>query len=262
VLLDNQFDPTALRFDSEKDALDFAAKAVQDGKDWASIYDVDAIKRYKDGELQIVIEIMDSRPNGKEFHLILCAIPDVRLGDAAEPAQRTYRYSMPYRPGTNGDDSFVLICDSYFVKCPEEIIPSLVRLEPAKQRLNLWRDVFGPTDRFGHQVVQTTGEGESTISGVWGAGSDRDRVASIVEGVSEILNEVGGPIGDGRREGLSQSDLVDLMAWDYSVRLDNSLVSLDMGEVDNVPLKFGEVYLSQFKLLPRTSQQTGTHSTE
>ncbi len=56
---------------------------------------------------------------------------------------------------------FIGVAD--FVQCPEKIVPPLVRLEPAKESLNLSRQVFalseGPT-----QVVNRLGKRKSGIS--------------------------------------------------------------------------------------------------
>ena len=247
-LLDNA-EATGLRFYSQQDALDFATKCVEDSKHWLSVHNLDVVKRYKQAELEIVVELLSAGSNSKKLHLIFCSVPDVRMGHAEVPADTMNTDVIASDSSTNRDDHFVLVCNAYFVECPEEIIASSVRLETAKERLDLWRDIFAPTENLGHPV-QSWSKRESGVLGVLVPGSDGNCVPSVIESISEVLHQVRSDIANGSWKKLSQLDLVNLMSGFVRVRLDNCCVWIDSREIDNPPFKIGKVFLSPRNLAP------------
>src|ERR1017187_10348780 len=177
VLLDKP-DTAGLRFDTHDDALNFAAQLVNDSKDWLAVHDLNIVKRYKEAELEIVFEFR-VRPQRDKFHLVFSSIPDVGFGHT-EVASDFDTTSHANHASSNRDHDFVLIPVTNFVECPQNIVASQVRLEPAKERLDFFRQVLGPPETVGH-LSNTPREGESGEFWFNFARCDCHGVGSIVE---------------------------------------------------------------------------------
>jgi len=239
-LLENS-NALGLCFNTPKDAIDFATKCAEDSKHWLAVHNLDFIKSYKDMEIEIVF-VLRSGAKSDEHHLVFRSIPNVRSGHFKETCATNANTSVD-NSSSNRDQHFVFVGISHFIQGPEEIIPSQVRLEPAKKRLDLLRDIFGSSDRTCH-VSNTLGEGKGGVLGIFNSRCNRDRIPSDIESTSKILHKVCGDIGDGRWEGLSQPDLMNYMASLIRVRLSNLFVWIDLLELDNFPFKISEVFLS------------------
>ena len=174
----------SLRFDSHQDALDFATKIVKDSKDFLATNDLDFAKRYKKSEIELVVEVC-TRTESDEHHLVFRAIPDVGIWHIEE-AGAANRSAKANASGSDRDGDFVFIGDAYFVECPEKVITSRVRLEPAKEGLDLLRYVLGPAQSVRH-LSGTSSEGESGKFWVGiRSGQDCHGVTSVIKGVPEF----------------------------------------------------------------------------
>lgn len=247
--LDNP-ETAGLRFDTHQDALDFAAQCVQHSKDWLSVNDLNIVERYKKSELEIVC-VLRSGSERNEYHLIFSSIPD-RTGVGRGKESGAFKTHGTVHQGVaDGNSDFMFIGDTYFVECPQEIIPSKVRLESAKKRLDFLGYVLAPT-YTGCHVSNTSGEWESAVFGVSETGCDRNRVGGVVESIPKVLGDVRNDIADVRREFLSQFDFVNRVAGLIRIRLNNSLVSIAIDELQILPAKVLQVFLSPSDLAMRT----------
>ena len=134
---------------------------------------------------------------------------------------------------------------------PEKIIPSAVRLEPEKERSDWCRNVFAPTANGGSHSGDTSSEGEGGGFGGSFAGGKCYRITLSVESATQIVDDLGGDVGNIRWEGLSQPDLANLMARLIRVRLYDLFVSIELPEIVNFPLKVEKTFFSPCNLLFR-----------
>ncbi len=237
-----------LRFDSQQDALDFADQSVQDSKNWMAFHSLDFAKRYKDAELELTLELCAGSESDK-LHLIFCAIPNGMSGNSSESNAANIDMSANHS-GSNRLDDFMFICVTDFIQSAEEIIPSWVRLEPAKEKLDLLRYILASPSERVFQVGNASGEGESGKSGILNSRCNGDGVPSFVERTSEISHQVNGDIFKGRWERMSQLDLVHQMVNLIRVNLLNSDVGIGVLELGDFPLKIGKVFFSPRQLAP------------
>lgn len=102
----------------------------------------------------------------------------------------------------------MLIDVSKFVQTPQGLIPTLVRLEPAKHRHDITWHVLTKTISPIFPMFRSVAEGE--VREIWGSVSSRDSgaVSSLLENGSQIVESVRGDIGNVLRKRLSQLDLV------------------------------------------------------
>ena|ERR1039458_209918 len=244
LLLDNP-QTTALRFDSQQDALDFAAQGVEDSKHWLAAHNLDFVKRYENSEIEIVVEVHRG-VEGQEHHLVFCSIPNVAIRHT-EVTKTSNINAGADNSRIHRDQHFMLIRDAYFVECPEKVIASWVRLEAAKERVDLWRDILGPAQSICH-LTDTPSEREGSELWVNTTESDGDGIARVVESIPKILDDVSSDLGKGRWENFSQLELVNLMVGIIRVRLHDSFVGTITTKVGDFPLKIGKVFLSPCNL--------------
>jgi len=144
----------------------------------------------------------------------------------------------------------VLVRVAGFVDCPQEVIASEVRLEPAKERLDLLRQILA----FPHsadKVFQGFSEREGAVVGVRFPGRNSDSVSSIVEGRPEITSKFAEAIPDIVQlpaKFPSWLDFMNFVVGLVRVRFDNLVVWLTVDEVGDFPLEFGKVFHSPVEL--------------
>jgi len=246
----NNLKTLGLRFDTHQDALDFAAKCVEHSKDWLSIHNLNLVERYKKLELEIVCVLCSGSERNK-YHLIFSSVPDRTADGRGKESGTLKSHGTLHQCVADGNSDFMLISDTYLVECPQEIIPSKVRLEPAKERLDFLGYVLAPT-YAGCHVSGASGEGESAGFGISETGCDRNRVGGVVESIPKILGDVRNGVADVRREFLSQLDLVNRIAGIIKISLNNSLVSIAIDELHDLNAKILQVFLSPSDLAMRT----------
>src|SRR5712692_346261 len=116
--------------------MNFAAHSVRDSKDWLASNSLDFVNRYKHGELEIVLELVwGTGTKRNKHHLIFNAVPLVLQGHL-EKSSASDGYSFPDKDIKRSDNTAVLVSVAGFVDCAQNIVPSEVRLEPAKERLD------------------------------------------------------------------------------------------------------------------------------
>jgi hypothetical protein len=247
----NQLKTPALRFDSVQHTLDFQAKLIQESKDWLALHDRNLVDRYKRVEIEIVAPLRiwdDHRAKANDYHLVISAIPDMRVGHRERSPETTNGTVPTVHDLTERGEEFVFIPITQFVQCPQEVIPSLVRLEAAKERLNLIREISGTANRASH-VVDILRERKGTISRVGFADSNSDGVTSIVEDAAKIHNNITGDVPKRIGKWLRELDLVYLPSRLLRVWLDNLFVGIEIVEFSDSPVEIRkEIFLSPCEL--------------
>lgn len=234
----DETDAAALSFRSGDDARDYARKVVQRSRNWLALQNRHVAERYREGEFNLVLEAtFGSDP--AEYHLVFSAVPRGHRDGA--PAQAPPLHSEAAGSSADGDQLGVLhVCD--LVHGPQGVIPSLVRLERAKQRDNVIRQVFAaPFDhvskfrsRVGERVVGALGVGRSSQIGASKAG--------LIESGSQTLNDLHGEVGEESGQRFGHLDLVKLIAA-VRVFLNDSGIWFTLDESLYCGLEFRNLFL-------------------
>src|ERR1017187_228008 len=244
-LLHDSETPT-LRFDSHQDALDFAAKIVQDSKDWLARNDRNFIDRYKRVEIEIVVPCCSSNDNGTEpqnYHLIFRAIPNMRIRHRERSAIPPSGSSTAPHDGSHRCNEFVFLPITQFIECLQEVIPSTVRLESAKERLNLFREMGRAPNGASH-LGKVTSEGERGVFGFGWVNCKSDGVPCVVQAFPQIPNQIADDVGNLWRERLNHLDLMDLPSR-LRIGFDNLCIWIVIHPLADAPMEVGkEIFLS------------------
>jgi hypothetical protein len=182
-------DTAALSFRTQQDALDYASDVVQDGNDRLAAQGFNFIERYRKGELNIVVKIKSKRRMGKR-DLVFRAVPmwGMQNGDRTRPTLNIESTGS----NTDGREQSVFVSVAQLVQGPEKVIPSLVRLEPAKKRKDFVRQFLGATATY--CVVKSSDvvpKGKVRSFGRRFAGSDCGGVTNLIEDGAERFNGFG-----------------------------------------------------------------------
>ena len=247
VSLFENLEPSALRFHSGQDALDYAAKLREDCENWLTVNERDFVKRYKKCEIEIVVALR-TRPEFENYHLIFRSIPDRRIGNTDKPPTLSAG-PVADESLADGNHDFMLVGNRYLVECPEKVIPSFVRLEPAKKRVDWLRNILGPSEGIWH-LSESSCERERGVLRLLNARRDRDGIPGIIEGAAETAHDVGGCVRDDWWEFFSHLDLENKVPRFVRMRLSHSFVRLFLAEGFDLPFEIGEMFLSPCELLP------------
>jgi hypothetical protein len=205
------------------------------------------VDRYKRKEVELVIPCRVRSNDGSEpdhYHLIASAVPFMGIGHIERPTESFNGSASSPHDGLHGRNEFVFIPVTQFVQCPQEVIASSVRLEPAKQRLNLFREVSGTPDRASH-VVNVTGERKSAVSSVRLSDCVGDGVTGIVQNASQVNDNVAGNVAKCLWKGLDKFYLVNLPARSLRIGFDDLCVWIEVVKLPDSPVEIGEeVFLS------------------
>lgn len=205
----NQANAGRLRFESQDDALDFARRSVEKSRDWLARNSLDFAKRYKEGEIEIVI---NSRVGGsaEEYDLVFFAIP---FGGGYRPASG-YLHMVNMDSccsHTNGDDDPMIALSANPVECPDYIIPSLVRIETPKERQDIRWETFAIARDSVFEVSGFISNGKMNTIRPASFGSGSYSVHRLVECRSQPVDYVVGEVGVPVRERLGELDFVKLV---------------------------------------------------
>lgn len=182
----------ALCFRGADDALNFASDCVKDSQRWGTLRCLNLIERYRMGEVAIVLKI-STGGEPEQCHAIFSAIPHQAIVDSSIPDFAT----DDVKSGPNGsrDQKAVFAYRAQSIQGPEFEVPSFVSLVGPEQLSDFVGQVFAsPFDEFiqlssvslADWKVRTVRLGD-TIQ--FGGG-----VPSLVEGGSQIFDDVGGDI--------------------------------------------------------------------
>jgi hypothetical protein len=232
-------DASRLRFDSSDDALDFARKCVEDGNRRFASQRFDLVKRYRELDLDIVVQLHDGVSH-QNHDLISRAVPSG--GGKLHVAGVSHIEVLDVHSGPTERDWHQLgvLAAGDLVQCPEGAIPSLVWLERPRKRRDLLRDILASAHRA-RFVGRVTCEGK--VRRLEGSATCRNGrgVHGLVKCVPKVLSDLSHhdpPVGEFRWE----LDLQDVMSG-LRVALNRYGASVLLKECASVPLKITNVLL-------------------
>jgi hypothetical protein len=180
---------TALRFRRQQDAFDFADHCVKNVRDWFVSHRLDFVERYRNQELDIVIKLHSRRGMGKR-DLIIRAIPMRGMKDRDGTASAVNAESAADH--TERRKQSMLVRVAQLIERPKQAIPSFVWLEPAKQRQDFRRQIFGTSASY--SVLQSGGIVTKRKKRTPGVGLSRNNsggISCLVENGAKRLNSFG-----------------------------------------------------------------------
>ncbi len=218
-----------LRFNTHDDALNYADERLKDIKHWLFVHKLDIVNRYKHHELNVHVEFTSSNVAGK-YHLVFGSVPERHLKGGV-PRDRYRGEAHPLgNYGYRTDDS-VLIGITKLVESPDEVIPSFVRLEPANEVADFFRNFFKET-------VNSLIEFRLTVANGKVLELSHKSEYGLIESGAEVVDNVASTPSEAAWHGLNELELVNLMNA-VRVRLDNSGVSVFI-EGEHLPLQFNK----------------------
>jgi hypothetical protein len=231
-------DAPRLRFNSQNDALDFAGHCVENGNRWLVAHDIHFSKRYEEGEIDIVLELT-IWADATKYHLVLFAIPPrYRQSAGGQKATTEIHSSDSHLCG----QETVLASVTKLVECPDKVIPSFVRIERAKERYDIRRDILASSFNASFKSDHIVCDGEVGGLGVNLPIRDGCYESGLIEARSEPFDNFIGEIRQTVWQGLCELNLVKLVD-SIRVGLDDPCVwlvfekPLDPGiEITNVAL--------------------------
>ncbi len=231
-------------FKSFQDVLDFISQGVKRSSDWLLSHDINRfIKGYYKGNVYIAISPYLTMGTEK-YDLIFCVIPPhVRRNLSGTPLCNSSLNLV--KTNKLGSKQAVLICSTYPVQCPEQIVPSFVWLEPHRKRDNLWREIL-------ESSVQHTIKLRDIISKRklrFELGTDKPTgngkiMPSNVKGCPEIVNNISSKGYDFLRRSLCNFDFMQIAIRIRGIGLNNvGLFCILFEESPNLFLKCKDMSL-------------------
>jgi hypothetical protein len=136
--LGDEPESAAFGFGSADDALDFGRHCAENAKDWAAAQKVDFVERYCQSKAAIVMKLA-SRTEAREYDLVIFAVPSGN--EDASALERSAFEVHAASVHADGNDGCMKRATE-LIEGPDGIIPSFVRLERAKERHDLIRNVL------------------------------------------------------------------------------------------------------------------------
>src|SRR5437660_3791339 len=172
--LRNNSNTLGLRFDLRNDAFNFSREEFKHYLRRLPADDLNLIESYEQAKLEIVLKIC-VLPDLSEYDLIFSSIPNRSRFRYGHESTRSCFDPVASSSDPNWGNQFMLIPITYFIECPQKIIPSFVRLELPKKRLNFW----------GNNFRGSALEGVLKSSSITGKGEVGDLGSSLLRSNSE-----------------------------------------------------------------------------
>jgi hypothetical protein len=239
-----------LRFCSGDDALSYASKCLQRADRRLIRENRHVTERYIASELEICVECPSLFDAG-EYHLIFSFIPsgwcpkrEVERGLSVLGCFEYTRFGECHRRSCAADrnDNRMLVGYTKLVQGPESTLPSLVRLERAKERRDITWDILTPTGDMSFNVFGRIAKGESCVFEPLVPADFGGCVSGLVESGSEIVNSIGGNISDLAGQFLDEFDFVKLGSA-VNIGLNNSGVWAALEESGTLNVHISKVSL-------------------
>jgi hypothetical protein len=240
--ISEQPDPPRLCIQGEKNSLNQADKIVKDIGNGNSLHEIDFAKGYECGDLHIVVNASAS-DEPATLELLFEAIPRGLIEQTETALRNSEDFSQSSnRPNLN--EHLVLVGVTRLVQGPQNVIPSSVWLVRAKERVEFFRDILGPSLDLIVQVRRSLGERECRVLRVSPSGRDSQRVPNVVQGEPKVVHSICGNIG--KRSDWHRIDNLDFqkfLARVIRVRLEKSFARVSIPEYSDLPLKIHSVKL-------------------
>jgi hypothetical protein len=229
-----------LRFDSQNDAINFTSDRVENGNGWLATYSLDFAKRYKEGNVYVVLELRIGA-SAREYDFVFFAVPIWRVdGTAARNGHMVDVNLVGCHPHRYNDTVFAYIAST--VKSPNEVIASLVRIERPKERNDVRRNIFASALNHTVKFSSRTGDGEVCRPGMFDAGKDGSCKGSLIKGRTETFDSLGSDTCDTGGKCLCEFDLVKIID-SIIVTLGNACVGLVIKEMLDPTVEIANVLL-------------------
>jgi hypothetical protein len=207
VKLHDEPEPSALRFRGDKDALDLCDHRYETGNGNWFRHKIDFSESYEKGDIEIIIEVA-ARGCSSNYHLVFFAVPsrDVKF------KIRTSQMMNIHSPAACPDRDESGMCGiTELVQGPKGApIPSFVRLERAKNRHDIRRQICASTPNVVLNVSSSIPKGKLRPLGLVGASENRSSIAGLVEGGSESLKSFSGVVCADVGNSLGHAEFVKL----------------------------------------------------
>lgn len=178
---------------------------------------VDLAKGYERGDFHIQVSVMPAGSD-REHHFIFCAVPSGREAKTREAAEAGMPEMVASCEGGNGQNDFVFMGITEFVKSPKDVIASCVwsvAHEQVKYRLG---DLLGPSLTQTIRIGKGVAKREFGIAAPGAFASARKR--SLIECSSEAVQSIESDTAHVVRNGFDQFDLVDILQC-FCIALDD-----------------------------------------
>jgi hypothetical protein len=229
-----------LCFKSPQDSIDHARQIVHDGLNWLSINDRDFLKRYEEGEIQIVVKLRVGACV-KEYDLVFCAIPDwIEVNGKSGPLHFD---SLKQRAIAHGHQDLMLIGDAYLVECPEKVIASFVWLQSSQERVNLLRNISASAFQCVVEGSAISSKGKVSFSRTAPV-SGGNAVDSMVKRIPDITGSIADNLGKFFGNGSDEFDFKLNVVGVLRVGFNNSLVWVTVVEGAKLDFEVRDVLLS------------------
>ena len=235
-------DSSRLSFCSHDDALDFARHSVENVRRWIAAKNLNFAERYAVGSLQVVLKLLNVSGNNGEYDLIFSAIPCGGRNIATATTGAVDVEIHLSEGDACGDEQSVLVDVVGFVECPNKIVPSLIRLERAKKRNDLIRNLFASSLDNAFEIRCVVANGEVRTSGVVRASGNSDGIPSLIERGPEVFEGVGGDLYKTIGDDGMEFNLVKVVNA-IRIGLNNMGAWVVLQEGIDLPLKVVDMYL-------------------
>lgn len=236
----HEADTFGLRFDSHDDALNFAAKQVEDSKRWQAAHELNIAKHYASGNLELCLKCA-ARFHAGQFHLVFSAIPYESHDFKTAAAKLSVFKNDLAGLDRNGNNDRVFVGITEFVQCPEKIVPSFVWLESANEILDFYRDFFTASVDLLVQAGTLISEGKSRVVSFSSSG-DSSRVTRMIERGSQAVDCVKDSEGESLWHRLNKLDLVNFLGG-IRICLDDRGARVRVDELSNLPFEISDLTL-------------------
>jgi hypothetical protein len=231
----------SFRLKARNDVFDNLNEVIEYPRYGFAANDLDFIECYRHSDVDSVVRFR-SLDESADFDLLFSAIP-MRRHKQPNKATRPNNISET-RPDIHSDETLMLSDVTCLVECPEEVIPSSVRLLRAKDRVNFFRDVLGSAFNLVLKFSGTIGKGESGVFQLAATRSERQSVSSAVEGGPKVVNCIMGAVSaelNGDR--IIDPDFHNLMVRSLRIRLEKRSLFVSVPELFKFSVNISAVFL-------------------
>jgi len=198
-----------------QDAIDRAHHFVDDTNDWLARNNLNALDRYRNGEVCLMIKL--NGLSGRcpiECDLVFFAVPSKsvtrgRLRISASDSSASPRHELARESDRNKSNMFAGI--TKLVQSPQGIIPSLVRLERSKKRADFRGQILAAAGQVVPPSFFGRAEGEFSALKPGISASSGGGVSSLIEHGTQIVGGVEKDIGEVVWQPSSKLDFVKVV---------------------------------------------------
>jgi hypothetical protein len=228
----------ALCFSSQKDAIDYANRLVEDAQAQFAARNLSIVKAYIEGRVHAVFPL-HSLSGHSEYQLVFSAIPMKVSGLNWGLAGRWDDCEISGATDPNREKVGVG-CVTQLVYSPEGIIPSFVRLERAKERHDRIGDIGADLTSFDEifEFIGAVRDGELRALKPRAAGNLGSGVARSIQGRTKREKNLASEVIADRRQSPLKSEYMKLIGNVRVFLNDDAIWGLLHERVD-VPVKLG-----------------------